>query len=75
MVLLATSVHGWSASTLGSLFSAFAFVDLLLIYPAASIADRVSDSRKVVVPALLLQSAALGAMSYTVGLYSFPTLL
>ena len=66
MVLVATSVHGYSASTLGSLFSAFALVDLLLIYPAASIADRVSDSRMVVVPALCLQAAALGAMALTV---------
>ena len=75
VVLLATSVHGYSASTLGSLFSAFALVDLLLIYPAASISDRVSDSRMVVVPALCLQAAALVAMSFTVrmsGSRSFP---
>lgn len=66
VVLLATSVHDYSAATLGSLFSAVVLVDLLLIYPAASLADRVSDSRTVVVPALCLQAAALCAMSYTV---------
>ena len=63
VVLLATGVHGYSAATLGSLFSAIALVDLLLIYPAASLADRVEDSRKIVVPALLLQAGALSAMS------------
>lgn len=65
VVLVATSVHGYSAATLGSLFSAIALVDLLLIYPAAALADRVSDSRLVVVPALTLQAGALCSLSCT----------
>ena len=62
LALVATSIFDYTPATLGGLYAAMALVDLLLLAPAATVSDYVSDRRLVAVPSLLATAVAVACV-------------
>ena len=66
LVVHATTIHQYTVSQLGALFSAIAAVDFLLIWPSATLADKV-DRRLIVAPSMVGAGLAVGCLASTGG--------
>jgi MFS family permease len=62
--LLAAAEFGYSASSIGALFTAMALINLIGLAPAATLSDRVGR-KAAIVPSGLVTAAALALIAWT----------